>query len=348
MAVKDAEKSKEGTKAEGSEQDKPLTEDDKAAQELLDELKAEEKAEKDKSSSTDDAEKDKEKGESEAESEGEKGASDDAESQAAKDKKPKSGFKRRTSRLVTQRNAAQGQADEATAALNAEREASKLKDLRIAQLEEKAQSRVVEPNSDNFDGGVDDPDFVKQKKEFDNANIKKLVSEQVAQVAQQSNDTAIRNHQANDLKNRQEEHWKQADEMGNQDYDVKEEKAIDTMGKDMVNHIIANCPGDSHKVIYYLGANEQEAAELSEMLADKSTMVKGVLKLGQIQAKLASNTQNSFTPDPDEETEGSAPSAQESLERQLDKLRQDAVKTGKLDKILSFKKRAKERGITLV
>lgn len=349
MAVKDAEKSKEATEeTKGSEQDKPLTAEDKAAQELLDELKAEETAEKDKPSSTDDAEKDKEKGESEAESEGEKEASDDAESQTAKKQKPKRGFARRSSRLVKQRDGARTEAEQSNQALIDEKEAGKLKDLRIQQLEEQTQSKAVEPNPDNFDGGVDDPDFVAKKKEFDNANLKKLVSEQVAQVANQSNETALRNHQANDLKQKQEDHWKQADEMGNQDYDEKEEQAIDTMGKEMVNHIIANCQGDSHKVIYYLGANEEEAAELSEMLAEKSTMVKGVLKLGQIQAKLTSNPQNSFTPDPDVETEGSAPSAQESLQAQLEKLLENAQQPGGLRKVLDLKKRARERGITLV
>ncbi len=346
MAVKDAEKSKEGTKkAEGSEQDKVPTEADKAAQELLDEIKAEEATEKkDESGSTEEPEK----GESEAESKGEEGASEDEpETQTGEKKKKKSGFARRNSRLVKQRDEAKGEVAEKDAALNAEREAGKLKDLRIAQLEEQTQAKVVEPNPDDFDGGNDDPDFVAKKKEFDNANIKKLVSEQVAQAAKQGNEATIRNHQANDLKQKQEEHWEQADEMGNQDYDEKEGKLIDLIGKDMVNHIIANCPGDSHKVVYYMGTNEDEALTFAEDIANASTMPKAVMDLGAIRERLRANPQTLMTPDPDEETQGSAPSAQESLERQLDKLRKDAIKTGRLDKLLSFKKRARERGIEL-
>ena len=346
MAVKDAEKSKEGTKkAEGSEQDKPLSEADKAAQELLDEIKAEEATEKKgESSSTDDAET----GESEAESKGEAGASEDEpEPQTGTKKKPKSGHARRTSRLVKQRDGARTEVDKANQALTSEKEASKLKDLRIAQLEEQNQARISEPNPDDFDGGPDDPDFVAKKKEFDTANIKKMVSEQVAQATQHGNQAALQDRQASDLKQKRDEHWKQADEMGNPDYNEKENKLTDLIGVDMVNHIIANCEGDSHKVVYYLGANEGEAEELADMLANQSTMVKGVLKLGKIQAKLASNPQTLMTPDPDEETQGSAPSAQESLQSQLEKLRGHSGKKGGMRKVLDFKKRARERGIIL-
>ena len=347
MAVKDAEKSKEGTKkAEGSEQDKPLSEADKAAQELLDEIKAEEATEKkDESSSTDEPEK----GESEAESEGEEGASEDEPETQTGKKKKKSGFARRSSRLVKQRDGARTEVDKTNQALTSEIEAGKLKDLRIIQLEEQAQAKVVEPNPDDFDGGSDDPDFIAKKKEFDAANIKKLVSETVARATQQGNQAALRDRQDSDLKQKREEHWNKADEMGNPDYNEKENKLVDLIGKDMVNHIIANCPGDSHKVVYYLGANEDEALELGQNLASQSTneLVKAVMDLGRIREKLQANPQTLMTPDPDEETQGSAPSAQESLQSQLEKLRGHSGKKGGMRKVLDFKKRARERGIIL-
>lgn len=339
MAVKDAEKSKEGTKKTPEEQVKEA-EEAKAAAELLEEAKADE-------AGTEEAEK----GKGEVDETGEAGASDDDAGSQTAEKKKKSGFARRTSRLVKDRDEARGQLSEADRKLKDEIEASRLKDLRIQQLEAQTKSTTTEPKADDFDGGVDDPGYIDQKKKFDAAQIESLVKDTVSKAVKTATITRTEKEKVRNLQKRQQEHWDAADEMGNEDYDEKEGNAIDVMGKDMVNHIIEHFPDSSHKLVYYFGteANKEEAREIADMLSskDESTLVQGVVRLGELKAELASNRKTSITPNPDEDTKGSAPSPMESLQNQLDKLRDKSGEKGGMRKVLEFKKKAKARGFAL-
>lgn len=344
MAEVIAEKSEEAKKPELSPEEKAK---DVAASELLKEMEADEKPGDEKKDEPESSEEKEETGESEPESDAE--AERGSQPEKATRKKGKSGFKKRQSRLVNQRNEALAEKDEVSQQLYDEREEKKLLRMRIQQLEG-APNPVTEPNPDSFDGGDLDPDYTKAKKDFDQAQLQKLVRETVAETNQQGNQTLAKENHAKDLKQKQEKHWERADELGASDYDEAEEEVVKVMGGNMVNGIIHDFPGDSHKVIYYLGKNPDEAEDIAEMLADNSTLAKGVAQIGRIIERQSTNDPlTPITPDPDEETEGSAPSAHEALQQKLDKLREQATKSGSggMKKILAFKKKARERGITL-
>lgn len=319
-----------------------------AAAELLKEFDEEEKAkpeEKGESEAPDKLEPEGEKSEAEAES-------GDGVSQPEATHKGKRGFKRRQARLVNQRNEAKAEADQASSSLSLEREKSKLLEMRIQQLESQPEP-TTGPNPDTFDGGEIDPDYIQAKKSFDDQKMRELVSKQVAEVTQQSNQATTQQNRARDLERKQEKHWEEADAMGAKDYDESEEIVTKLLGPERVNGIIDYFPGDSHKVIFYLGrkANREEAEDLAELFeSGEAGLAKAVAGIGGIIEKIKSNPQTPIVPDPDEETEGSAPSHQESLQLRLDKLREDAAKSGRKDgmkRILEFKRKTRDRGITL-
>lgn len=343
MAEAIADKSEEAKKPELSPEEKAK---DVAAAELLKEMEAEETP-----SDPGETKKDESSDEGEDESGSESDAEADRGSQpdTATRRKKKSGYKKRVSRLVNAREEALAETEEVSQQLQAEREEKKLLKMRIQQLEGQP-GPVTEPNPDSYDGGEIDDDYLKAKKAFDNAQLQKMVRETVAETNQQGNQTLAKENYANALKKKQEKHWEKADELGASDYDEAEEEVVKVMGGKLVNAIINDFPGDSHKVIYYLGKNPEEAEDIAEMLADGSTASKGVAEIGRIIERQSLNDQHTpITPDPDEETEGSAPSPQEALQQKLDKLREQATKSGSggMKKILAFKKKAKERGITL-
>jgi hypothetical protein len=298
--------------------------------------------------------------EGKAEAKKEEGAAAEAEepeseSQTDKSAAPKKkGFERRVSRLVKQREEAKGEASELSERLHASEEEKKLLRMRLEQLSKAKEQEIKEPDPDQFDGGEIDPDYLKKKREFDQAQFRQIAREEAANIAKQENKTAAQIKAESDLKQKQKEHWQKADELGAADYDEAEEKAVKVLGVDMVNNIIEYFPGESHKVMYYLGLdkNAEEAEELSEKFSSgQRGLVEGVAEVGRILERIkATPLKTSIAPDPDKETEGSAPSPQEALQLKLDKLREDTAKSGRSDgmkKILAFKKKARDRGITL-
>jgi hypothetical protein len=279
------------------------------------------------------------------------GSESQSENKAAPKKK---GFERRVSRLVRQREDAKGEAGELAQKLSASEEEKKLLRMRIEQLANAKEQEITEPDPDSFDGGDIDPEYVKARREFDQATFRKIAREEAAGIAKEQDQNEAQRKAAGDLKRKQEEHWKNADALGAADYDAAEEKAIEVIGPDMVNNIIKFFPGRSHKALYYLGLenNAEEAEQLAEMFnAGDNGLVAGVAEVGAILERIKNKPlKPTINPDPDEETEGSASSPQEALQAKLDALREDAAKSGRSDrmkKILAFKKKARDRGITL-
>ncbi|MGI9306780.1 MAG: hypothetical protein ACR2P5_05685, partial [Gammaproteobacteria bacterium] len=274
-----------------------------------------------------------------------------SESHPEKAKKRGKGFKRRTSSLVNQRNEARGKLSDTEKQLQRERDEKKILELRVQQLEG-ADQPLVEPDPEKFDLGADDPEFIKQDKVFKQESMKREVAEQVKEVTKGfQQDTSVADS-AKRLKQAQDKHWDAADAMKAKDYQKKEDKAVEYLGKDIVNHIISLFPGDSHKMVYYLGTNEDEAREIFELASDEKTLPLAVAELGSLKAELKVKPKTQTASDPDEEVEGGGgPSTHQNAQKQLDKLRLAAThgnKKGELGKILAFKKKYRDKGIVLV
>lgn len=330
---------------------------DEAAAELLkemDDLEADDDKKKksdtkDKSSDADDDTgdgKDDKSGTSEGEND-----DDASDSQSDKGKpKVKTGYKRRVDRLTKQREEAKGENAELLTRLRNSEEKNKLLELKVSQG---VKREPAKPNPSDFDDEEDDPKYIAAKKAYDEAKMDKLVTEKVQQATKTIGQQQSVAQKKLDLEKKQESHWEKADKLGVDDYDDKEEKLVKTLGTDMVNNIIDYFPKDSHNLVYYLGTNQEAAEEMGEMLADRNGpgMVQGVAELGRIIEKIKAKPLKSKTnPDPDTESEGSESSPQETLQLRLDKLRDEAAKSGRKDgmkRILEFKRKARARGITL-
>jgi len=348
MDVAEAKKLAEGSEQKAEPKSPEELKKDADATELLKELEAEESGpgEEGAKGAAGDAKPAGEKPDEE-----EAGADESGTQPGNEAVKSKRGFGRRVSKLVKQRDSAISEKD---VAIQEAAEKEKLLRMRISQLEKAKEAEVVEPDPDEFDGGELDPDFVKAKKDYDIHQFRQIAREEAANAAKTGSETATQQQKASELKRKQEEHWAQADELGGDDYQIAEDKAVEVLGADMVNNIIDFFPGESAQAIFYLGLdkNAVEAEELAEMFASgPKGVVKGTAGVGRILERLKGNPiKPKSAPDPDEETEGSAPSPTEALQNKLDKLRDDAAKTGRSDgmkRILAFKRKAKERGITL-
>lgn len=276
--------------------------------------------------------------------------SEDGDSQPEATQKGKRGFKKRQSRLVKQREEAKAERDDFSSQLQTSEEEKKLLRMKIDQLEGRIQPK--EPNPSDFDGGDLDPEFTKAQRVFDDARIERMVDAKVSKAQEEGGQVAAQQQNARSLEEKQKKHWEEADALGTKDYDEKEENLIKSIGAVMVSNIIDYFPGESAPLIYFLGTNRDEAEKIGELLDDKATLVRGVAQLGRIleRIKIKDPKQSTSPADPDTETEGAAPSAQESLQTHLDQLREQAGKEGNKDgmkRIIAFKKKAAKRGITL-
>ena len=351
MAVKDADKTE--SKDQKPEKTEEELKADEAATQLLKELeeesgKADESDEKDESGAEDETGDGKdEDGETEEDESG------DEESEAQSDKaqkKGKRGYKRRHSRLIEQRDKERKEKGEVQHRLDSTTEENKLLKLKLQQIEEGTIEK--EPNPDDFDLGTDDPAYRKADKDFRAQEYRKIAREEASKAAKHSAQGQTREQAERELQRKQKTHWDNADTLGVDDYDEKEVKATEILGAEMVTNIIDYFPDDSHKLIYHLGTNEDVAEDVADLLESKGAgMVKGVAELGRILERInAKKPKSKATPSPDEDTKGSGPSPQEALQRKLDLLREDAAKTGRKDgmtRIMEFKRKCKERGVTV-
>ena len=96
------------------------------------------------------------------------------------------------------------------------------------------------------------------------------------------------------------DHYKRADALKVKDYDETEDKAIEILGQDVVNQLIANTD-KSPELLYYLGKNPGKAQEMAEMV--KTNPVKGVFELGRLGAKLSARPKSRTKPAPAPEGE---------------------------------------------
>lgn len=181
----------------------------------------------------------------------------------------------------------------------------KLQNIAIEQLKGTKQA-PAEPNPDDFDGGTNDPEYLKKQGEYTQSIIQQEVTRQVAEASKQTETTTNINAQAETLNRLQTGHYEKVKEAKIKDYFTHEDSALEILGNDVVNQIISNFPDESHLLLNYLGtpANKDESEQLAMLI--KTKPIKGVAKIGSIiEGKLSTKSKpKPAAPDPDEDVSG--------------------------------------------
>lgn len=256
------------------------------------------------------------------------------------------GIRKRINKLNARNHEAVERADEAHARTGILEEKNKILEIALQQAREN-QSQVKQPDPADFDDGYTDPRFQEQQNAFNQEVIQREVSKQVQASTKTVEDNSSVHFQSQELEKKQLKHYERASEIGAKDYSETEDKAIEVLGNEVVNHIIDNFT-DSQYLLYYLGKNPNEADRIAGLIQSKPIL--GIAEIGRLSSQLKVKPITNTTPNPDEELEGGESSATSSLQRQLDKLRDQVGKNPtqeNMKKIITFKKRLREKDITL-
>lgn len=245
------------------------------------------------------------------------------------------GIRKRINKLNSKVDSANEETAEARNDLAAEREKTKILEIALGQAKNAGKVEKA-PNPDDFDDGVNDPAYIKKQGDYTQSIIAKQVATQVAEATRQTEDTVNLNAQSQQLQRQQVEHYERAEKIGAKDYAETEDKALAILGNDIANQVIGNFK-DSHILLYYLGKNTSEAERLANLLI--SNPIQGVAEFGRLSSQLKIKPKTSTTPEPDEELKGDSPAAMDVNERKLNKLREEAAKTGDMKPLMDFRRK---------
>lgn len=225
-----------------------------------------------------------------------------------------------------------------TPELELAREKNKILEIALEQAKATKKAEVKLPDPNDFEDGVNDAGYIDQHNKYTQTSIASQVAEQVAQATQTASVTQSEEQQSSALLSKQVKHYERADEIGAKDYEATEDKALEVLGQATANHIIDNFD-DSHIILYYLGKNPDEAKRIAHLLETQS--IKGVAEVGRLSAQLQIKPKNKTVADPDEEIISDGNAQEGQLERKLEKLRDQAAKTGNMKALMEFKRKHK-------
>ena len=258
---------------------------------------------------------------------------------------PQHGIQRRINKLnarVDTANAGTAQAEGALAHKERENEL-----LKLALDQERSKAKATAPPDPADFNGVADPNYAQALREFNQPAIDAAVEKRISalpapQATKPSGDA--------DLAQKQREHYERVQLMKARDFDETEDKAIAILGNGTANEIIRRSD-QSHKVLYFLGKNPDEAEEIKSLI--DTDPVAATLRIGRLEAELVARPKGNSepAPDPDEDLQGGTPSAGQSnkFQKKLDKLREKAMDggSGKMRAIIDLKKDAEKAGVTV-
>lgn len=250
------------------------------------------------------------------------------------------GIQKRVKRLNKQVDVANEDAAQSNAEVGLLTEKNKILQMALDQAKQNSVAEVKQPNPEDFDEGLSDPEYVKQNNAFTNAMIAKQVAEQVAKATQSTTDTNSQTKQSEALLSNQVKHYERAEEIGAKDYEETEDQALKVLGNEVANEIISNFD-DSHIIMYYLGKNLNEASRISGLL--KTNPIKGVAEVGRLSAelKLKPKSKTKAVADPDENVNGDGNTQDGAIDRKLERLRAKAAETGNIKELIEFKRKHK-------
>lgn len=220
--------------------------------------------------------------------------------------------------------------------------------LEMALEQEKSRVTSQMPNPNDFDDGANDAKYVHALNEHNQAAIQAGIEKA---IATQPAPAAPVVGQDPDIERLQSAHYTKAAKLGIEDFGEVEDVALDIMGQESVNWIIANTE-NSELLLYYLGKNPDQAHEIADLARRNSG--KAVLKLGRLDGRVKTRPKANANPasDPDDELPGGTPSAAAAnvFQRKLDKLREKVAVSGDseiMGQILTLKKQAREKGVAV-
>lgn len=221
-------------------------------------------------------------------------------------------------------SAVQGE-EKANAELILANERARLLQIQLDQQNE-SQNQLVQPNPEDFEDGVNDPDYIKKVGEFQIAfmtNLSRINAEESTKHTVQTQSTAI---QSQVLEHKQRKHYEQANKLGMKNYAEAEDKAIEILGTKTVNVIIDNFTEDSHILLGYLGLNPDDAQRIADKI--QTNPIQGVAELGALRSELKIKPKIKITPDPDNPLPGGSPSGTNDTDAKAEKLLAAADKSG--------------------
>jgi len=221
-------------------------------------------------------------------------------------------------------------------------EKEKTKILQIALEQAKGnQNAPTVPNPNDFDDGSDDPEFIKKQATHNQSIMKdevaRLVTEKVAAVTSEAQETQRLNNNAQSLELKTNAHYERVKELDVDAYFKREDVALEIFGQENINHFI-NTFEDSQKLLWYLGteANRGEAERIADLF--KTNPILGIAEIGGIRVKQKLNPKSTLAPDPDKEIKGEKPNDDSRLSKKLDKLREAAAQGGDMTELMAFKR----------
>jgi hypothetical protein len=150
---------------------------------------------------------------------------------------------------------------DAEAESEALREQLKLYQLRDKQEAQKA-SAPIEPDYDTFEGS--DAEFKTAQRAYNQAEIKRIAGEEAYKLVQHTTQQTAQTTQDTQTDEIRREHYKRADTLKVSNYDELEGSAVDIIGEDFANVLMASSD-NAHLILASMGANPNLAAEIAKL-----------------------------------------------------------------------------------
>ena len=199
--------------------------------------------------------------------------------------------------------------------------------LQVDQLKSRPSSQDKPPDPNDFDDGAADPKYMDALNSFTDARISGVVQKQLAEHQQ------VQPGRVSEVK--QQQHYQRAHNLGIDNYEALEAKAIDILGPEISRRIIDVAP-NSERIMAYLGSNP-EAAQYHRDQIDTNPL-NGVWELASLRfADIAS--QPNPPPNPDTPLQGVSPTTTDDYDKKLEKHRETAAATGKMGPLMDFKRK---------
>lgn len=230
----------------------------------------------------------------------------------------KSRFEKRLSKKNDQNAALQAQ-------INAKDEELKL--FRMAQSQTES---LTEPNEDE----LSDDEYKVAKKAYDRQMMEEIAGTKAQELFKAAQQQTTQVNQTQQQEASFSDHYKRADAMNIKNFDELEGNAVDILGKDFVQGIIAKTD-NSHEIIASIGASPGKAAEIAEIA--KTDVVRAFLKAATFKINPNLNVSLKRAPDPDVSLSPGEPSGDQS-DRKLEALRAKAAESGNLKELIAYKR----------
>jgi len=234
------------------------------------------------------------------------------------------GIRKRINKLNARVETARQQTTEANTENALLYEKNKILEIALQQARE-AQPTVKQPDPSNFDEGYADPKYQEQQNLYQQTVIQSEVAKQVAESTKSFTQSTDQSSKSRDLERKQLKHYERAAEIGAKDYAAVEDKAIEVLGNETVNHLI-NTFDDSQVLLYYLGKNPHEAERIAGLI--NSNPILGIAEIGTLRSELRIKPKNKITPNPDKPLPGGSPAGLKNSDAVADKLLDKATKSG--------------------